>query len=463
MVIKILIGFLLYIGIGSLVPFLKKKKVSKQTIEKTHEKSYTSETFGPDKASVIIDSSDALNIRIEAVRSATETIDIVMYKIVDSESTRAFFGEVYAAAERGVKIRILVNGITYLFYKNQKPLKALNAHPSISSYLYHPVNLLKPWRLHFMMHDKMIVIDDRYLLTGGRNVEERHFRPVGYNKPIAYDLEIFVVNTKKRSAIPSVLEEARSYVDSLFQYEGTVKIDEKENQSIIQIFAQVKKDFLISNPQFYKKTLDDFINETVPTNKITFLNNPIHVGVKEPVLGYQLFYLAQQAKKSLIVQTPYITWDPRIFKALRKLTNKIKVRIQTNSAVSTPNLFGFSNYFHNREMYLEAGIDIYEFQSTDSVHNKSFVLDDRLSIIGTFNIDARSLSINSEIMLAVDGKEFTHYFLKDINRFQKQSLKVEENNQYSESSVIEALPVPTYKKILLAIFYVVLRPIQFLL
>lgn len=463
MIFTLILGFICYILLGSLVPFLKRVDVSEQTKKETEAKRFTSNTTGPDRASVIIDSADALNVRLEAVRHASEAVDIVMYKIIDSDSTRAFFGEVYEAAERGVKVNILVNGVTYLFYQNHRKLKALNAHPNITCRLYHPVNLWKPWRLHFMMHDKMIVVDDRYLLTGGRNVDERHFRPVGYNKPMAYDLEIFVVNTKKQKAGPSVLEDVRTYVDSLYAYEGTAVIAEKADPAVIQLFQDTRAAYLHSNPQFYDKTLEDFIGETVPTNKITLMTNPIHLGKKEPVLGYQLLYLASHAKEALNIQTPYITWDKRIYKALKQLAQQIRVTIQTNSAISTPNFFGFSNYYHNRQKYLETGVEIYEFQSLDSVHNKSFILDDRMSIIGTYNMDARSLSINTEVMLAVDGKAFTDYFLRDVEKFKAQSLKVGTDNQYLASKTVKEIPVPIFKKVILFLFYVLLRPIQFLL
>ena len=53
------------------------------------------------------------------IQSAKDSIDIIMYKIIDSESTRAFFGEVLEAADRGVKINVLVNGLTYLAYRNR--------------------------------------------------------------------------------------------------------------------------------------------------------------------------------------------------------------------------------------------------------------------------------------------------------------------------------------------------------
>lgn len=314
-----------------------------------------------------------------------------------------------------------------------------------------------------MMHDKIILVDDKYLLTGGRNIDERHFRPVGYKWPAAYDLEIFVVNTKSVASEPSVLKEVRRHIDSLYDYKGTTIIGEKENQEIIQMFLTTKNNYQVSNPQFYGKTILDFVEETVETNRITLLSNPIHGGVKEPVLGYHLFYLAMHAKEQVNIQTPYVTWDKRIINSFDKLTAQIPVSIQTNSAASTPNLFGFSNYYHNRQEYLDRGVELFEFQSTDSVHNKSFVLDNRLSIIGTFNLDARSLSINSEVMLAVDGQKFTHYFLNDVNKFKNQSLKVGKDNRYIGSQTVKAIPVSTFKKILLHIFFVILRPIQFLL
>lgn len=460
----LLIGvFILYYVLGSILPAIKKEDVSDQTKKATEKKQFTSDTIGPDRASVIINPADALNIRIETVRNAEETLDIVMYKIVDSESTKAFFGEVYEAAERGVRVNIMVNGLMYIVYRNQATMKALNTHPNITCRIYNPVRVFNPTRLQILMHDKIILADKDYLLLGGRNIDERHFRPVGFEEPFAYDLEIFVVNTDRTLSSKSVVGEMREYIDSLYQYKLTEILDEKEDIKRIQKLIEMKNTYPKTNPQFYEKSIAYYIEETVPTNKITLIHNPIDAKRKEPVLGYQLRYLALKAKEKVILQTPYMTGTKDIFKAYRKIASQVNFTVLTNSSVSTPNLFAFSNYFGHRKRFIQTGANIYEFQSYDSVHNKSMIIDNDLSVIGTFNMDARSLYINSEVMLVVNGEEFNSFFSQDFLKFQKHSLKIGEDNEYLPRKDVEELKTPFLKRVLIWVFYYLLRGIQFLL
>lgn len=463
-VTQLLIGIvILYYVFGSIIPAMKKVEVSDQTKKATEKKQFTSDSKGSDRASVIINPADALNIRIETVRSAKETLDIVTYKIVESESTQAFFGEVYEAAERGVRVNIIVNGLMAVVYRNHSTLEALSAHPNITCRLYNPVQLLNPTRLQFLLHNKIILADKNYLLLGGRNIDERHFRPVGFEEPLAYDLEIFVVNTDRTLSSTSVIGEVREYIDSLYQYKWTKILDEKRNPESIQEILKTKKDYPKTNPQFYKKSIAYYIEETVPTNKITLIHNPIDAERKEPVLGHQLRYLAMKAKEKVVVQTPYMTSAKDIFKTFRTVANRVNLTILTNSSASTPNLFGFSNYYGRRKKFVQTGADIYEFQSYDSVHNKSVIIDDKISIIGTFNMDARSLYINSEVMLVVDSEEFNNFFTRDIEKFQNQSLKVGEDNEYLPDEDVEKIDISLVKKVFIWIFFHLLRGIQLLL
>jgi len=454
--ILIVLGlFILYVAIGSILPNVKHVNVSDETKKIVQNKSFTAEELGNDRASIIDDPTDALNLRLELVRKATESIDIVMYKVMDSQSTKAYFGEVYRAAERGVEVNVLVNGLTYLVYCNKPYMQALNTHPNITCRIYNPVNLLKPKTLQILMHDKIILVDDNYLLVGGRNVDERHFQPNGFDKAGADDLEVFVVNNQEGSN--SVTHDVRRYIHELYDYKLTV-IDQKNYQEkYIDRLLKAAKDFKTTDPKFYKKILEDFIKETVNTNKITLIHNPINAEKKEPILGYQLKELALKANKAVTVQTPYVTGNEDILNTFQKVAEKVDLIIQTNSLASTPNYFGFSNYYGNRQKIVNTGVNIYEYQSYDSVHNKSITIDDRLSLIGTFNMDDRSLHINSEVMLVVDSQELTVELLNKVDALRQQSSIVTKNNE------AESLPVSFLKKILIYLFYILLRPLQFLI
>jgi len=429
--------------------------VSEKTKAVVRDRTFTSENEGRDWASLIDDPTDALNLRMQLAREAKNNIEIVMYKVMDSQSTKAYFGEVYQAAERGVKVNVLVNGLTYLVYGNKPYMQAMNAHPNITCRIYNPVNLLKPKTLQILMHDKIILVDNKYLLIGGRNVDERHFQPNGFDKAGADDLEVFVVNEQLQNK--GVIPDVRRYIEGLYDYELTVIDKEKYQKNYINKLAEAAKSFPKTNQKFYKKTLTDFIQETVATNKVTLIHNPINAEKKEPILGYQLKELGLQAEESVTVQTPYVTGNEDILNAYQKISNQVDLTIQTNSLASTPNYFGFSNYYGNRPKIIDTGANIYEYQSYDSVHNKSITIDDRLSLIGTFNMDDRSLHINSEVMLVVDSKELTHKLLKKGRALRQQSNKLGADNG------VETLPVPFLKKALIWLVYIILRPFQFLI
>ncbi len=100
----------------------------------------------------------------------------------------------------------------------------------------------------------------------------------------------------------------------------------------------------------------------------------------------------------------------------------VRVRILTNSLASTDNLDAFSGYQRERATLLSLGVEIYEFKPDAAVrrqvmtgalqttlnyapifglHAKSMVIDDRIAVIGTFNLDPRSANLNTECLVLV--------------------------------------------------------------
>lgn len=462
LLLALVILLLLYLLIAVIFPHLKEVNLSDETKKKITHTNFTKETTGRDRASIIYEGKDALNLRMSLVQNSKSSLDIVMYKIVDSESTRAFFGEVYRAAERGVEVNLLVNGVTYIAYQNRPSFRALNAHPYITCRIYNPVKISKPQNLQFLMHDKIILADNQYVITGGRNVDERHFQPNGYEKAVAHDLEVFVVKTKNSNQ-NSVIYEVKDYIDRLYNSNWTVIDKEKENPTLVEDLLKASVYYKKTNPQFYKKSLNDFINDTVATNNITLIHNPISPVKKEPTLGAQLNFLANKADESVVIQTPYITGNNEITQKLKKMTNQTKVSILTNSLASSPNPFAYPNYYGHRRKFLQTGIDLFEFQSEDSLHNKSWMFDERLLAIGTFNLDARSLFINTEVMLVIDSVELTAKFTKHLEKIKEQSLQVGRNNKYIVDKELKELKVPFIKKVLAWGSFNFFRGIQFLL
>ncbi len=101
-----------------------------------------------------------------------------------------------------------------------------------------------------------------------------------------------------------------------------------------------------------------------------------------------------------------------------------EVIMMTNSVANNGNPFGTSDYARNKEAILETGVQILEYDGGISYHGKCFVIDDRLSGVGSFNWDMRSVYIDTELMLMVDSEDFAALLREEMQKYEKASLFV---------------------------------------
>ncbi|WP_256583504.1 phospholipase D-like domain-containing protein, partial [Pseudomonas sp. 2995-1] len=79
-----------------------------------------------------------------------------------------------------------------------------------------------------------------------------------------------------------------------------------------------------------------------------------------------------------------------------------------------PNVIAFSGYTNVREKVVDFSSSVLEYQGPDSVHAKTYIFDDRLSLIGSFNLDARSSFLSTETMVVIDSEEFAKTLTDEI-------------------------------------------------
>ena len=84
---------------------------------------------------------------------------------------------------------------------------------------------------------------------------------------------------------------------------------------------------------------------------------------------------------------------------------QIPVEIITNDVASGANPWGCTDYLNQKEKIHATGVKVYEFMGKHSCHTKAVLIDDRMSIVGSYNMDMRSTYQDTELMLAVDSKE----------------------------------------------------------
>lgn len=140
----------------------------------------------------------------------------------------------------------------------------------------------------------------------------------------------------------------------------------------------------------------------------------------------------------------------------------IDAKILTNSVGSSPNPIACTAYLGDRSRILNTGISLWEYQGDHSIHAKSYVIDDRITAVGSYNLDPRSAYLDTELLLVIDSTEFTDHFKQVQDSYFQQSLKVNDRGQYEPKSNIEARPISGFQGLLIAILYLPVKLLKFL-
>ena len=457
---RIGIGYLLYILIFGIAIYAMPSHVDKVANVDT----YYGDTTGVDQVALIELPEDAFARRIEIIQHAKKELDICYHNLKAGESVDCFVAEIIQAANRGVKVRFVLDGTLGGLSGEHKDLEvALRAHQNIEYRPYNPIHLLKPWGWNVMLHDKFILADDELLLLGGRNIGDEYFAPPGYEDKVTHDRDVLVWNAQHQQE--SVLHDVKKYMDEIWNAKET-KVLKPLNDKQMQKGKNAQRRILALRTTWMRKYKDYYYPEERfdkimhPTNKITLIHNPLSTFKKEPTIGANMAHLLTNCK-DIIIQTPYATANPYTLKALTKMNENGQVKMLTNSLGSTPNYPAFSNYYYQRDKFVDTNTMIYEYQSKDSIHGKSALADERLSMVGSFNLDDRSLYIDTESILVIDSEPFYQELKKEIDAKLEMSAKVNQDNEYVDHSKV--VEVSTSKKVIMYFVSLFSRLFQFLI
>src|SRR5699024_1037414 len=129
-----------------------------------------------------------------------------------------FFGALIDAADRGVEVNLLLDGLFHGLKGKFKPIiYAIKEHPNINLKFYEPFNPFKPWTLNNRMHDKYIIADNNISIIGGRNIGDKYFAPAWYKDKITNDRDIIIINSKPRDQA-SVIYQMSQYFKEIWNH-----------------------------------------------------------------------------------------------------------------------------------------------------------------------------------------------------------------------------------------------------
>lgn len=302
-------------------------------------------------------SQDAYIAFMRALESAKESIDLAAYVLKVDNVTELIFAHLLKKATEGVKVRLIIDAIgSYKLYLWQIPLRELRDAGVIINFFAPIFSFKNITKLNLRYHRKIFIIDNKTLFSGGMNLSNEY--------------------------MGETYEQDR-WLDLMFEAKGDIV------ESYVDVF---NSDIAYIHNQ--KTILSDSVPDKVGTHALQAL--PSGPDVKGDALLEVILNSIYTAKRKIWIITPYFIPDEFILQAMKIASYKgVDVKIITpknsNHAIAD---FARSGYI--RSLY-EFGIDVILYEGK-MIHAKAMLFDDETLILGSSNLDYRSLLLNYEIV-----------------------------------------------------------------
>ena len=377
---------------------------------------------------------DAMHWRILLADMAEETLDMQYFIWKADASGDLLLDRVIKAADRGVRVRILVDDI-YIIGADQT-VAALSQHPNIEVRLFNPMKgrgtstlrfvleyLGRIEQLNHRMHNKLIVADNRFAVVGGRNIGNEYFGLNPKHNFTDFDVIAFGAVAEKVSASFDL------YWNNQWAYPGEAFLQVYKNEDLLaelreelQEKLEEKEKLLV---EFQQKNPDQ--DTLLADLKQRMKSGTARVIYDEPLVGEEippkqlietLGELTVNAQKELLISTPYFIPHEDFYNDVpAKIARGVRVVVLTNSLGSTNHPIVHSGYKKHRKKVLEMGVELYEMRHDASargkfdtppvqskafgLHAKYMVIDRRYTFVGSLNLDPRSIYINTEMGMII--------------------------------------------------------------
>jgi phosphatidylserine/phosphatidylglycerophosphate/cardiolipin synthase-like enzyme len=342
----ILMIAVLYVCAGIVAAYHVQPEISADYQETFDVSSFYTENRSADRACIIEDNVDALEIRLQMIAQAKERIILSTFEFRADESGSDILAALVAAAGRGVEVQVLVDGGFSILRMDGNPyFQALSTLDTAEIRIYNRINLLQPWKSMGRMHDKYLIVDDEVYLLGGRNTYDYFLGDNGYKN---YDRDVLVYSTDPQDSNASI-RQLKDYFSSVWEMEECVPFyDDSSNagrQKIVQAREELEARYAQLVDTWQLDEMPDYAQMTLPVNRITLLSNPTQVSSKEPTVFYALTRLMQNAKEEVRIHTPYIICNDWMYQCLQEVcSGQASVSLMTNSAANNGNPFGSTDY-----------------------------------------------------------------------------------------------------------------------
>lgn len=424
------------------VPETEETYLAQQVVPLVAEKPADQSGFYP-----INDGIDALASRLLLAQRAEMTIDVQYYLIKNDIVGRAFILSLLRAADRGVRVRLLLDDMFTKGY--DVGLAALHSHPNFEIRIFNPFRrgsagrtlgaVTDFSRINRRMHNKSFTIDNQVTIIGGRNIADEYF---GVREDAKFgDLDVM--------AIGPIVQEVSDMFDTYWNHSNAlpalafVKELEDPQAALNEMRERLEGALDEISDSKYAEAVRVRIDKYVGAGQELFDWAPYRLVVDSPDKGIKkkakeadsittpLLESLQSAEKELVIISPYFVPQKRGIEGLTEIQKSgVEVTVITNSLAANNQFTVHGGYAPSRKPLLEAGIKLYEVRPDADVsgtefvnasgakatlHTKSFIVDDEEVFIGSFNFDPRSANINTELGVIIYDSDLARIYAELID------------------------------------------------
>jgi cardiolipin synthase len=367
-----------------------------------------------DRVDLLIDGSETYPAMLSAIDGAQNSIDLETYILVADTTGWAFQKALLQAATRGVRVRLIYDYIGSLGLPDGYVRELIKYGAAVK--VYHPLILLRPtWAINRRDHRKLMVVDGQLTFTGGINISD-------HNVPLEMG-GLGWRDTHMRIEGETVADWAGQLYEYAWRkstpYHETATPGSKLKAGLRRRFKKPVTLKLLSNNGV---NLNDEISRNGKVAVQLIGNREVHR--RRPIRAAYL-HAINHARRYILIENAYFIPDRYIRSALIRAVKRgvhVAVVVSKNLDVQIAGYAGRAFY----EELLSAGVKIFQWPK-GMMHAKTAVIDDIWSVVGSFNLDHRSLRFQLEIVAVVAGPIFARKLqqqtLADIARCEELTLE----------------------------------------
>ena len=423
--------------------------------------------------------ADSLLLRVHLIRAAHKSIDIQTFIFAEDDAGYLVLDELVKAAQRGVKVRVIVD---QLFSLDDVELLAqlARAHVNFDLRVYNPTfhKARTPpldfaagivccfFRFNQRMHNKLFLVDDRIGIAGGRNYENRYF---DWDDEFDYrDRDVLVAGPAARqmgASFEQFWRDRRSVPLSRLRDVSSRILDDGLNAPHYPLHAyrhgaRVEALSRSANDDAYIRA--HFADAALRVGEVEYFSDAPDKfdepdQPRDDELSRHILGLFQDAQSEIVMQTPYLVLSrtaQRVFAEQHRAKPALQIIVSTNSLAATDAFYVYALSYKHKKRFLKLGFQIHEFKPFPQeaaaliadyaalgdgiepeqryrkygraplrdhgvrvgLHAKSIVIDGAIALIGSHNFDPRSDHYNTESGFIIHDVAFAQALRDSILR-----------------------------------------------